>query len=83
MLNLVLLSIQALCMCILLVGRFVNAAVPFAFGEIVRIFEEKSNRSPWPYLFAYVGLRFLQSGGGLSVLKDVNSFLSDLTFNFK
>jgi hypothetical protein len=60
-------------------GRFLNAVVPFTLGEVVRVFEEHSSRSPWPYLFAYVGLRFLQSGGGLSALNDVMSFHLYLT----
>jgi hypothetical protein len=49
----------------------VNALVPFTLGAIVRIFEEKSERSPWLYIFAYAGLRFLQSSGGLAAFRNV------------
>lgn len=63
-------------MLILLTGRLINALVPFTLGEAVKVFEEGSVRSPWPYLFAYVGLRFLQGSGGLNAVRDV-SFLSE------
>ncbi|CAL1707785.1 unnamed protein product [Somion occarium] len=59
-----------LCILLVVVGRFVNFLTPLAFAEVVRIFEEGSIRSPWPYLFAYVGLRFLQANGGLAALRD-------------
>ncbi|KAI0696736.1 hypothetical protein BC835DRAFT_1405891 [Cytidiella melzeri] len=59
-----------LCIGLIVVGRFVNFLVPLAFAQVVRIFEEGSKVSPWPYLFAYVGLRFLQSPGGLAALRD-------------
>jgi len=36
------------------------------------VFETTSDRSPWPLLFGYVVLRFLQSGGGLGALRDVS-----------
>lgn len=63
-------------MLLVVVGRFVNFLVPLAFAEIVRIFEDKSsNASPWPYLFAYVILRFLQATGGLAALRDVGIFV--------
>ncbi|KAH9168239.1 hypothetical protein EDB89DRAFT_1992643 [Lactarius sanguifluus] len=48
--------IALLCVFLLIVGRFVNVACV--------------NRSPWPYLFGYVFLRFLQSSGGLPALRD-------------
>jgi hypothetical protein len=47
--------------------------MPFALGEIVRIFEGGSDRSIWPVLFLYVTLRFLQGSGGLAALRDVGS----------
>ncbi|CAL1708342.1 unnamed protein product [Somion occarium] len=55
---------------LIVVGHFVNFLTPLAFAEVVRIFEEGSIRSPWPYLFAYVGLCFLQANGGLAALRD-------------
>ncbi|KAI0072708.1 hypothetical protein K474DRAFT_338651 [Panus rudis PR-1116 ss-1] len=60
-----------LCVLLVVVGRFVNVLTPFALAEVVKILEEGSQRSPWPYLFAYVGLRFLQANGGLAALRDV------------
>ncbi|KAF9038357.1 hypothetical protein BDZ89DRAFT_1100422 [Hymenopellis radicata] len=59
-----------LCIMILIVGRFVNALVPFALGELIRILEGISERSPWPILAIYVALRFLQGSGGLAALRD-------------
>ncbi|KAJ6495556.1 mitochondrial half-size ABC transporter [Mycena vitilis] len=58
------------CIILILLGRVVNAGMPFALGEIVRIFEGGSNRSVWPVLFLYVTLRFLQGSGGLAALRD-------------
>ena len=55
------------------VERFISAAIPLTLGEVVRTLEGKSGRSPWQYLFAYMGLRFLQSGGGLPALRGVMS----------
>ena len=60
-------------MLISVVERFIGAAIPLTLGEVVRTFEDKSGRSPWQYLFAYVGLRFLQGGGGLPALRGVMS----------
>ncbi|KAI0674774.1 hypothetical protein C8Q78DRAFT_1008851 [Trametes maxima] len=59
-----------LCFLIMIVGRVVNFLVPLVFAQLVRIFEEGSEVSPWPYLGAYVGLRFLQATGGLAALRD-------------
>ncbi|RPD63723.1 hypothetical protein L227DRAFT_542647 [Lentinus tigrinus ALCF2SS1-6] len=59
-----------LCLLIMLVGRVVNFLVPLVFAQIVRIFEEGSKVSPWPYLGVYVALRFLQATGGLPALRD-------------
>ncbi|CAK5265361.1 unnamed protein product [Mycena citricolor] len=59
-----------LCIVIVLVGRVVNASIPFALGEMVSIFEGQSSRSIWPVLLVYVGLRFLQGSGGLAALRD-------------
>ncbi|KAI0093127.1 hypothetical protein BDY19DRAFT_922216 [Irpex rosettiformis] len=62
--------LAGLCIGLVVIGRFVNFLVPLAFAQVVRIFEQGSKVSPWPYLFAYVGLRFLQSSGGLAALRD-------------
>ncbi|KAH9929622.1 uncharacterized protein BXZ73DRAFT_47940 [Epithele typhae] len=59
-----------LCFLIMIVGRVVNVFVPWIFAQLVRIFEDGSKVSLWPYLWAYVGLRFLQSTGGLAALRD-------------
>ncbi|OJT12750.1 Heavy metal tolerance protein [Trametes pubescens] len=59
-----------LCFLVMLVGRVVNFLVPLVFAQLVRIFEEGSQTSPWPYLGAYVALRFLQATGGLAALRD-------------
>ncbi len=47
--------------------------MPFALGELVSILEDRSSdRSPWPILFLYVALRFLQGSGGLAAIRDVS-----------
>jgi hypothetical protein len=50
----------------------VNAIVPFAVGEIINIFDRRSERSLWVVLGVYVILRFLQGGGGLASLREVS-----------
>lgn len=55
----------------MLVGRIVNILVPWVFAELVHMFEEGAYSSLWIYLFAYVGLRFLQASGGLPALREV------------
>ena len=58
-----------------------NFAVPLTLGELLIVLERKygggspvpDTTSCWPYLWAYVGLRYLQSTGGLSALRDVSS----------
>ncbi|EGN99562.1 hypothetical protein SERLA73DRAFT_88045 [Serpula lacrymans var. lacrymans S7.3] len=62
--------LAGLCIILLILGRAVNVLLPLSLGELVRTFEDKSGRSPWFYLFGYVGLRFLQSGGGIAALRD-------------
>ncbi|KAF7321485.1 ABC transporter protein [Mycena kentingensis (nom. inval.)] len=62
--------LMLLCAVLILVGRFVNALLPFTLGEIVRIFDGTSTRSVWPVLLFYVLLRFLQGSGGLAALRD-------------
>lgn len=56
-----------LCVILLFVGRFLNAAVPVAFGKVVEILETKQG-SPWIFLAIYIALRYLQSMGGLRSL---------------
>ncbi len=56
----------------MIVGRFVNFFVPLVFAQLVRIFEQGSKQSIWPYVGAYVGLRFLQATGGLAAVRDVS-----------
>ncbi|KAI0266983.1 hypothetical protein BC834DRAFT_871984 [Gloeopeniophorella convolvens] len=63
-------GVALLCGALLVVGRAINLAVPFLFAELVAVFEKDNGSSPWPYLFGYVALRFLQSSGGLSALRD-------------
>ena len=68
-----------MCIMILVVGRFVNAALPWTLGALVATLESQYGggsqspvpRSFWPYLFGYVGLRFLQGSGGLNAIRDV------------
>ncbi|EPQ57486.1 hypothetical protein GLOTRDRAFT_120643 [Gloeophyllum trabeum ATCC 11539] len=62
--------LATLCLLLIIVGRFVNAALPLILGSLLHVFESGKG-SPWPYLFAYVGLRFLQGSGGLAALRDV------------
>lgn len=79
---------QFLCLLVLLVGRAVNVALPLTLGGLVDIFEKQYGpgagtppaepRPFWPYLIAYVVLRFLQASGGLGALRDV-SYRSDIT----
>ncbi|KAF4567762.1 hypothetical protein EYR40_006769 [Pleurotus pulmonarius] len=60
-----------ICIIILLIGRVIAVLVPYTLGALVEAFEDPAKgHSPWPYLFAYVGLRFLQGSGGLSALRD-------------
>lgn len=75
-------------MVLLVIGRFVNVALPLTLGELLHIFEAQYSgtpsspkpRSPWPYLLAYVGLRFLQSSGGLGALRDVRVKVRGLVY---
>jgi ABC-type bacteriocin/lantibiotic exporter with double-glycine peptidase domain len=56
-------------MVILLAGRFIAFASPYTLRELITAFDAGDGRSPWPYLFAYVALRFLSSSSGLSALR--------------
>ncbi|KAF9529277.1 hypothetical protein CPB83DRAFT_852990 [Crepidotus variabilis] len=59
-----------LCTLILVVGRLVNLLLPFTLGRLLGIMEGTVEGSPWPVLFAYVGLKFMQGSGGLSAIRD-------------
>ncbi|KAK2467807.1 hypothetical protein APHAL10511_000102 [Amanita phalloides] len=59
-----------LCIFILTLGRVVNLAMPLTIGQLVRVFEGRVPGSPWPWLFTYVALRYLQGSGGLSAIRD-------------
>ena len=48
--------------------------MPVTLAKLVSVLEGTSDDSPWPYLFGYAGLRFLQGSGGLSALQDVCVF---------
>lgn len=61
-----------MCIVILILGRVINLAMPLTLGTLVSILEGHSSQSPWPFLFGYVALRFLQGNGGLSALRDVS-----------
>ena len=65
-------------LCILLVvfGRVVMVFTPLALAKVVEIFEDGTKTSPWPYLLAYVALRFLQGTGGIAALRDVSNYPS-------
>lgn len=55
-----------------MLGRVINLAMPLTLGKLVSILEGQSSQSPWPFLFGYIALRFLQGNGGLSALRDVS-----------
>ncbi|KAJ7647506.1 hypothetical protein FB45DRAFT_1100989 [Roridomyces roridus] len=63
-------SWSAICILIVIVGRVVNAYMPFVLGKVVLILEGESNQSVWFALLLYVLLRFLQGSGGLAALRD-------------
>jgi len=62
--------VALLCVLILILGRLVNLAVPYILTRLVFVLEEGVSSPPWLYLSGYVGLRFLQSSGGLPALLD-------------
>lgn len=62
--------LASLCIIILLFGRVINLAIPLTLGELIRVFDGRSELSPWPLLFGYVALRFLQGSGGLAAIRD-------------
>ncbi|KAF7782451.1 hypothetical protein Agabi119p4_1827 [Agaricus bisporus var. burnettii] len=62
--------LASFCVCILLVERVVNVAVPLILGLLVDILEGRSSLSPWIILLGFVCLRFLQGSGGLAAIRD-------------
>ena len=64
---------QGVCILLLAVGRVVNVFLPLTLGKLVSVLEKDDGTSFWPYLLTYVGLRFLQSNGGIGALRDVSS----------
>ncbi|KAJ2937028.1 hypothetical protein H1R20_g54, partial [Candolleomyces eurysporus] len=62
--------LATICILILIVGRLVNLALPLTLGKLIKILEGRENLSPWPFLFGYVALRFLQGSGGLAAIRD-------------
>lgn len=54
------------------VGRVVNVFLPLTLGKLVGVLEKDDGTSFWPPLLTYVGLRFLQSSGGIAALRDVS-----------
>ncbi|KAG6862313.1 hypothetical protein C0995_016011 [Termitomyces sp. Mi166 len=62
--------LASLCIIILLLGRVINVAMPLALGKLVSLLEKPTGQSPWPFFFAYIGLRFLQGSGGLAAVRD-------------
>ncbi|KAF4620663.1 hypothetical protein D9613_000572 [Agrocybe pediades] len=62
--------LAVLCIIILLIGRAINLVMPLTLAKLVTILEGNSIGSPWPYIFAYAGFRFLQGSGGLSAMRD-------------
>ena len=61
---------RVLCFSFLL-GHTIYFAVPLTLAKLVRPLAGTSAGSPKPCLFQYIGLRFLQSSGGLFALQDV------------
>ncbi|KAL5524042.1 hypothetical protein ACEPAG_8215 [Sanghuangporus baumii] len=68
-----------LCILVLLVGRLINVALPLTLGKLIDVLENQfgsgAKSSFWPYLLAYVGLRFLQGGGGFGGLNALRESL--------
>ncbi|KAH9945694.1 hypothetical protein B0H21DRAFT_892116 [Amylocystis lapponica] len=63
--------LAAFCLGLVVVGRLVNVLTPYVFAQLVRMFEAGVTTSLWFYLFAYVGLRFLQGSGGINALREI------------
>ena len=54
-----------------------NVFLPLTLGKLVEVLEKGDGTSFWPYVLVYVGLRFLQSNGGIAALRDVSSRISN------
>ena len=65
----------------LAVGRVVNVFLPLTLGKLVGVLEKDDGTSFWPYLLTYIGLRFLQSNGGIGAVRDVSSQILDAPTN--
>ena len=63
---------QGVCILLLAVGRVVNVFLPLTLGKLVNVLEKDDGTSFWPFLLTYVGLRFLQSNGGIAAVRDVS-----------
>ncbi|KAG8744457.1 hypothetical protein FRC10_010127 [Ceratobasidium sp. 414] len=64
--------LAAICLLIVTLGRVVNAVTPFKLSQVVDVFARDEPREKiWSPLLWYVGLRFLQSSGGLAALRDI------------
>jgi ABC-type transport system involved in Fe-S cluster assembly fused permease/ATPase subunit len=53
-----------------MIGRVINLFIPLTLAKLVRVLEAPDGTSPWPYLFFYVAMRFLQGSGGLPAVRD-------------
>ncbi|KAG9081599.1 hypothetical protein FS749_007546 [Ceratobasidium sp. UAMH 11750] len=64
--------LAVICLLIVALGRVVNAVTPFKLSQVVDVFARGEPRDNiWSPLLWYVGLRFLQSSGGLAALRDI------------
>ncbi|KDQ21393.1 hypothetical protein BOTBODRAFT_25832 [Botryobasidium botryosum FD-172 SS1] len=66
-------ALAGICIFILVIGRLVNVALPFTMKGLVAMFsnyQEGPHPSPWPLLFLFAGLKFLQGSGGLNAIRD-------------
>ena len=73
---------QGVCILLLAVGRVVNVFLPLTLGKLVSVLEKDDGTSFWPYLLTYIGLRFLQSNGGIGAIRDVSYRILDAPANF-
>ncbi|KAJ1302568.1 hypothetical protein OPQ81_002885 [Rhizoctonia solani] len=89
--NLGLQLLALICLIILVVGRAVNAAIPFQLSAVVEaLASQGSSRAVLPPLLWYVALRFLGGHGGLDAIRNFlwapviqfsNRSLSQLAFD--
>ncbi len=69
-------------MLLLILGRFVNVAVPYLLTNLIFVLQGGVTSPPWLYLIGYGGLRFLQGSGGLAALIDVSRIFSSFLLLF-